>query len=39
MKITDEMVDHLAHLSRLDFSDEEKIELKQDQDLIHILYC
>ena len=24
------MVDHLAHLSRLDFSDEEKIELKQD---------
>jgi aspartyl-tRNA(Asn)/glutamyl-tRNA(Gln) amidotransferase subunit C len=30
MKITDEMVDHLAHLSRLDFSDEEKIELKQD---------
>jgi len=30
MKITDEMIDHLAHLSRLDFSDEEKIELKQD---------
>ena len=30
MKITDEMINHLAHLSRLEFSDEEKIELKKD---------
>jgi len=30
MKITDEMINHLAHLSRLKFSDEEKTELKQD---------
>ena len=30
MKITDEIINHLAHLARLEFSDEEKIELKQD---------
>ena len=30
MKITDEVINHLAHLARLQFSDEEKVELKQD---------
>lgn len=30
MKITDEIINHLAHLARLEFSDDEKIELKQD---------
>ncbi len=30
MKVTDEMISHLSHLARLSFSDEEKIELKQD---------
>ncbi len=30
MKITDEIINHLAHLARLEFSDEEKTELKQD---------
>jgi aspartyl-tRNA(Asn)/glutamyl-tRNA(Gln) amidotransferase subunit C len=30
MKITDEMINHLAHLARLEFSAEEKTELKQD---------
>lgn len=30
MKITDEMIDHLAHLARLEFSGDEKTELKQD---------
>ena len=30
MKITDEIINHLADLARLEFSDEEKTELKQD---------
>jgi len=30
MEITDETIEHLAHLARLSFSDEEKEELKQD---------
>ena len=30
MKVTDEMLDHLSHLARLSFSEEEKAELKQD---------
>lgn len=30
MRITDEMVDHLAHLSRLQFSVEEKQSFKDD---------
>ena len=30
MEITDEMIDHLAHLARLEFSGDEKIELKHD---------
>lgn len=30
MEVTNEMIDRLAHLSRLTFSDEEKTELKQD---------
>jgi aspartyl-tRNA(Asn)/glutamyl-tRNA(Gln) amidotransferase subunit C len=30
MKITDDIINHLAHLARLSFSDEEKENLKQD---------
>ena len=30
MKVTDDMINHLSHLARLSFSDNEKIELKQD---------
>ncbi len=30
MEITSEMIDRLAHLARLEFSDEEKKELKAD---------
>ena len=30
MDVNDELVDHLAHLARLHFSDEEKAEIKQD---------
>jgi len=30
MEITNEMIDHLVHLSRLHFSDEEKIAMKED---------
>lgn len=30
MKVTDEMIDHLSNLARLEFSDAEKTELKQD---------
>ena len=30
MKITDEIINHLADLARLEFSDEEKTGLKQD---------
>ena len=31
MKITDEIVDHIAHLARLEFIGEDKEEIKQDQ--------
>jgi len=34
MKITDEIVDHIAHLARLEFIGEEKEEIKQDMDKI-----
>jgi aspartyl-tRNA(Asn)/glutamyl-tRNA(Gln) amidotransferase subunit C len=30
MKITDDIINHLAHLARLSFSDDEKENLKQD---------
>ena len=30
MKITDDMIEHLAHLARLRFTEEEKAELKFD---------
>lgn len=30
MKITDELIDHLAHLSRLEFNGEEKERIKSD---------
>ena len=30
MKITDDIINHLAHLARLSFSDEEKENLNQD---------
>lgn len=30
MKVTNELIDHLAHLARLEFSTEEKEELKTD---------
>jgi aspartyl-tRNA(Asn)/glutamyl-tRNA(Gln) amidotransferase subunit C len=30
MKITDEIIDHIAHLSRLEFIGEEKEEIKSD---------
>lgn len=30
MELTPELVDHLAHLSRLHFNDEAKIEIQQD---------
>jgi aspartyl-tRNA(Asn)/glutamyl-tRNA(Gln) amidotransferase subunit C len=34
MKITDEIVNHIAHLARLEFIGEEKEEIKQDMDKI-----
>jgi aspartyl-tRNA(Asn)/glutamyl-tRNA(Gln) amidotransferase subunit C len=34
MKITDEIVDHIAHLARLEFIGEEKKEIKQDMEKI-----
>ena len=34
MKITDEIVDHIAHLARLEFIGEEKQEIKQDMEKI-----
>jgi aspartyl-tRNA(Asn)/glutamyl-tRNA(Gln) amidotransferase subunit C len=34
MKITDEVVDHIAHLARLEFIGEEKAEIKQDLEKI-----
>jgi aspartyl-tRNA(Asn)/glutamyl-tRNA(Gln) amidotransferase subunit C len=34
MKITDEIVDHIAHLARLEFIGEDKEEIKQDMDKI-----
>ena len=30
MKVTDEMIEHLAHLARLSFTPQEKEELKRD---------
>jgi len=30
MEITNEMIDHLGHLSRLHFSEEEKLAMKED---------
>ena len=30
MEITDELIDHLAHLSRLKFNDQEKEQIKSD---------
>jgi len=34
MKITDEIVDHIAHLARLEFVGHEKEEIKQDMEKI-----
>jgi aspartyl-tRNA(Asn)/glutamyl-tRNA(Gln) amidotransferase subunit C len=34
MKITDETVDHIAHLSRLEFQGEKKAEIKADLERI-----
>lgn len=34
MKITDELVDHIAHLARLKFEGEKKIAIKQDMENI-----
>lgn len=34
MKITDEIVNHIAHLARLEFIGEEKQEIKQDMEKI-----
>ena len=30
MKITDETIDHLAHLSRLEFNGDQKVRIKSD---------
>jgi len=35
MKITDEIVDHIAHLARLEFVGHEKEEIKQDMEKNH----
>lgn len=34
MKITDEIVDHIAHLARLKFEGEKKVAIKQDMENI-----
>jgi aspartyl-tRNA(Asn)/glutamyl-tRNA(Gln) amidotransferase subunit C len=34
MKITDEIVDHIAHLARLEFIGEDKKEIKKDMEKI-----
>lgn len=34
MKITDEIVDHIAHLARLEFEGEKKTAIKQDMENI-----
>ena len=34
MKITDEIVDHIAHLARLEFEGEKKAAIKQDMENI-----
>lgn len=34
MKITDELVDHIAHLARLKFEGDKKIAIKQDMENI-----
>ena len=30
MEVTDELIDHLAHLSRLKFNNQEKVQIKND---------
>lgn len=34
MKITDEIVDHIAHLSRLEFEGDKKVQIKEDMERI-----
>ncbi len=34
MKITNETVDHIAHLSRLEFEGEKKVQIKEDMERI-----
>lgn len=34
MKITDEVVDHIAHLARLEFEGEKKVQIKADMERI-----
>lgn len=34
MKITDDLVDHIAHLARLEFEGEKKVAIKQDLERI-----
>ncbi|TNE71031.1 MAG: Asp-tRNA(Asn)/Glu-tRNA(Gln) amidotransferase subunit GatC [Bacteroidetes bacterium] len=34
MKITDEIVDHIAHLARLEFEGEKKVAIRQDMERI-----
>lgn len=34
MKITDEIVDHIAHLARLEFKGEKRVEIKADMERI-----
>lgn len=34
MKITDETVDHIAHLARLEFEGEKKVQIKADMERI-----
>jgi len=34
MKITDEIVDHIAHLARLKFEGDKKVEIKKDMENI-----
>ncbi len=34
MKITDETVDHIAHLSRLEFEGDKKVQIKEDMERI-----
>lgn len=34
MKITDEVIDHIAHLSRLEFEGDQKVAIKNDMEKI-----